>query len=199
MCRLAITLLCTGALAATSLAPAAQADNCDYSLARCNYVQTQTLVLPMRNVILTALVKPHHTRTAMALYRQLLPPGYGVPADPHIGIYYTSVDIPNSSALDSTVQQMWGTSHYLEGSISLETVHDGEVGFYHLGMPMTDQGAHDSGYPIGYPKYFAKMTSQSTGNGGWFVDAKVNGTTTYSMGFKPADVTLDKASQDFSW
>lgn len=188
----------TVALVAPAIAvrPAA-ADDCT-SLYRCDLNQTQTLIVPMRNKTLAALLEIRNTDRARRLYRQLLPPGYSMPVHPMIGLYTVTIDVPTKTIdpIDQGVRGVADITHYLEGSLSLRTVRNGESGWLHLGMPVDSEQARTSGLGEGYPKYHATLRFEPQG-AGWFSNDTVSGRQTLKMAWRPASVPISKDLQSF--
>lgn len=165
--RIATALLATAALAlayAGGGATRAAAD-CDESLVRCNPWQ-EVYPFPMENRVLAAHLELRETgkgkkgtksaqarRKALAIYRRIVDQvGYDMPkSEPGVGIYMVRVAVPTEKTAPAQV------TDYLEGNIGIKVSHDGEDGYYSIGMPVNDTGAESSGRRFGYPKYLADL------------------------------------------
>lgn len=187
-----LALAATVATCALGGLPApASADDCT-SFFTCDLNQTQTLLVPMRNKSIAAVLelRSDNGGRARALYQRLLPPGYSMPAHPLVGLYMVTIDIPTQSLdpVDGAVRGAGDITHYLEGSLSLRAVRKGESGWFHLGMPVDSEQARTTGLAEGYPKYRAKINYTQVG-GGWSADAAVSGRRTLKLAWTPAGGT----------
>lgn len=191
------TLAAISAATAACLAGAhAAVADCGSSLVNCDY-NAETYPFPMENRVLGAHFdlldrnrngKPD--RSALRLYRRLVRrSGYQMPtgARPALGLYMVRVSVPESETDPAAV------TDYLEGNLGILVSHEGENGWFSIGMPVNDLGAQSSGRRYGYPKFQSAMSLDDASARGTVpskpvtFEGKVNGQSVVKMTWAPRD------------
>jgi acetoacetate decarboxylase len=87
----------------------------------------------------------------LGCYRSLLPNAFSMPTHPEVFLYVLAFD-----------RLAWPGKSYLEGVIGLNSVYQGQEGFYIQTMPVTSWLGMLGGRLLGFPKYVADQITLET-------------------------------------
>jgi hypothetical protein len=156
MRRVLLAVACVvGVAAPATLAPAALAQSGENVPLESRWIGA---VVPLR---------AGHYGLPKLLYRSLIPAPYSMPARPLVGIYLVDLYAPHSTGPG----QGWDDyAHWLEGGVDLQVAYRGELGWYHLAMPVNSNFEYGLGRGVGFPKYHAGAVFDPSG-AGWTATA----------------------------
>lgn len=127
----------------------------------------ETVPLESRWIGTVVAPKRGDHRLPLALYRSLIPAPYTMPAHPLVGLYLVDLYAPHSTQSN----QPWNDyDHWLEGGVDLLVNYHGQLGWYHLAMPVNSDFEYGLGRDVGFPKYHAGAVFAPSGSG-WSAQA----------------------------
>lgn len=122
-------------------------------------------------------IKAYFKPRDLALYRQLLPPPFEMPASPVVFIFvadYLKVTTP-------------GMRKYQEAAIALSSSYRDHTGWTIVSMPVSNRVAMWAGRSVGFPKYVAKDIRLREDERGWTGQVRRDSSVRLSLEFQPGE------------
>ena len=165
------------AVGAASAAPAGAA--CKDALFEC---REGAAITPAEVKALVTTV-PVKGAEQLARYRDMLPPGFEMPARPTIGLKAYDIHALTSVPVAEEAAGTGYGTRWIEASVDMRVKRRGVEGWYGVAIATNGRYAY-SGRSSGYPKYWAQGTAGPTADG-WRGVSSVDGKPTIDLRWTP--------------
>ncbi len=149
--------------------------------------------IPMQVQSIYAIVPLKPGDRALELYRSLVPRGYGMPAEPQVGVYLGEPNIPRKIP----GQPYNEYSRWVEGPLAIKVRFGGEEGYFPIAMPVSSKFEYDLGRAAGLPKILVSGVLEES-EGGFTIKTSVGDRNAITLRWRRGPVEVSEETQRFA-